>query len=161
MDWIHCVCGLGVGGAGVVLVSCRGHCDEFWQADEVIGGDGEGEDGCDFGFASDFDAVVSGLSFDPTEHFLDAFSAAQADGIAGVAGGPRVDGGLADLAKLADGALHRDMWRHPARPQFGDCGFRGDWAVISRDAGHAFHAILGSHFTGSWAGWPTFSWSQA
>jgi hypothetical protein len=41
------------------------------------------------------------------------------------------------------------------------CGFRGEWALISRDRGHAFRAILGSHFTGSWAGWPTLSWSQA
>ncbi|MDT8857765.1 M81 family metallopeptidase [Paracoccaceae bacterium Fryx2] len=42
-----------------------------------------------------------------------------------------------------------------------ECGFRGEWALISRDRGHAFRAILGSHFTGSWAGWPTLSWSQA
>jgi len=41
------------------------------------------------------------------------------------------------------------------------CGFRGEWALISRDRGHAFHAMLGSHFTGSWAGWPTLSWIQA
>ncbi|WP_366508926.1 DUF6538 domain-containing protein, partial [uncultured Marivita sp.] len=27
------------------------------------------------------------------------------------------------------------------------CVFRGTWAVISRDLGHAFHGILGSHFT--------------
>jgi hypothetical protein len=41
------------------------------------------------------------------------------------------------------------------------CGFRGEWALISRDRGHAFRAMLGSHFTGSRAGWPTLSWSQA
>lgn len=27
------------------------------------------------------------------------------------------------------------------------CVFRGTWAVISRDLGHVFHAIVGSHFT--------------
>lgn len=27
------------------------------------------------------------------------------------------------------------------------CVFRRTWAVISRDLGHAFHAIVGSHFT--------------
>ena len=27
-----------------------------------------------------------------------------------------------------------------------DCGFRENWAAISRDLGHAFHAIVGSHF---------------
>ncbi len=27
------------------------------------------------------------------------------------------------------------------------CVFRGSWAVISRDLGHAFHGIVGSHFT--------------
>ena len=27
------------------------------------------------------------------------------------------------------------------------CVFRGSWAVISRDRGHAFHGIVGSHFT--------------
>ncbi|WP_222861724.1 hypothetical protein, partial [Oceaniovalibus sp. ACAM 378] len=27
------------------------------------------------------------------------------------------------------------------------CAFRGMWALISRDVGHAFHAIVGSHFT--------------
>ncbi|QRD51466.1 hypothetical protein JNX05_19870 [Pseudosulfitobacter pseudonitzschiae] len=27
-----------------------------------------------------------------------------------------------------------------------DCAFRGSWAVISRDLGHAFHGIAGSHF---------------
>jgi len=26
------------------------------------------------------------------------------------------------------------------------CVFRESWAVISRDLGHAFHAIVGSHF---------------
>lgn len=26
------------------------------------------------------------------------------------------------------------------------CGFRESWAAISRDLGHAFHAIVGSHF---------------
>jgi|GEM_PF-3825915 len=26
------------------------------------------------------------------------------------------------------------------------CAFRGIWAVISRDLGHAFHGIAGSHF---------------
>ncbi|MDD9709791.1 strawberry notch-like NTP hydrolase domain-containing protein, partial [Seohaeicola sp. 4SK31] len=29
------------------------------------------------------------------------------------------------------------------------CAFRGIWAVISRDLGHAFHGIAGSHFTPS------------
>ena len=27
-----------------------------------------------------------------------------------------------------------------------DCAFRGIWAAISRDLGHAFHTMLGSHF---------------
>jgi hypothetical protein len=30
-----------------------------------------------------------------------------------------------------------------------ECAFRGIWAVISRDLGHAFHGIAGSHFTPS------------
>ncbi|MGR3699413.1 MAG: hypothetical protein ACU0CB_14140, partial [Roseovarius sp.] len=29
------------------------------------------------------------------------------------------------------------------------CAFRGSWAVISRDLGHAFHGIAGSHFAPS------------
>jgi hypothetical protein len=29
----------------------------------------------------------------------------------------------------------------------GGCAFRGVWAVISGDFGHAFHGISGSHFT--------------
>jgi hypothetical protein len=31
--------------------------------------------------------------------------------------------------------------------QMQKCAFRGIWAVISRDLGHAFHGIAGSHFT--------------
>jgi len=34
------------------------------------------------------------------------------------------------------------------------------WALISRDVGHAFHAIVGSHFM-IMGRRPTFSWSQA
>ncbi|MFN3458346.1 MAG: hypothetical protein ACK4Z8_12295, partial [Novosphingobium sp.] len=36
-----------------------------------------------------------------------------------------------------------------SRPPAGGCTFRGSWAVISRDLGHAFHGIAGSHFTPS------------
>jgi len=62
------------------------------------------------------------------------------------------------LSDLASGALN-DRGKAPSGPQ--RCGFRGEWALISRDRGHAFRAMLGSHFTGSRAGWPTLSWSQA
>ncbi|MDT8858542.1 hypothetical protein RNZ50_26675 [Paracoccaceae bacterium Fryx2] len=58
-------------------------------------------------------------------------------------------------------AAHESANRPPPVEWEKVCGFRGEWALISRDRGHAFRAILGSHFTGSWAGWPTLSWSQA
>ena len=39
--------------------------------------------------------------------------------------------------------LKTNIW-----PEYGSsCAFRGMWALISRDVGHAFHAIVGSHFT--------------
>ena len=96
--------------SGVVLVSCRSHCDEFGQPDQVVGGDGIGEGCGDAGFASDFDAVVSGLGLDPAEHFLNAFAAAQAEDIAGVAGGPQ------DRHRRADHLPPR-LCPQPALPQ--------------------------------------------
>ena len=37
------------------------------------------------------------------------------------------------------------IWYVPT-PSGGWCVFRESWAPISRDLGHAFHAIVGSHF---------------
>jgi len=41
--------------------------------------------------------------------------------------------------------LHMGLQGRP----WNDCAFRGIWAVISRDLGHAFHGISGSHFAPS------------
>ena len=46
----------------------------------------------------------------------------------------------------ADRSMPRKQ-RHTAKRVF--CAFRGIWAVISRDLGHAFHGISGSHFAPS------------
>ena len=59
-----------------------------------------------------------------------------------------------DLTKSAHCHFtHRSLRHHregivEAVRVFG-CAFRGTWAVISRDLGHAFHGIAGSHFTPS------------
>ena len=44
-------------------------------------------------------------------------------------------------------ALLIDMLQRPEGASITECVFRGSWAVISRDLGHAFHGIAGSHFT--------------
>lgn len=54
-------------------------------------------------------------------------------------------GGLADVLFFArqGAAVEEGLHRRLAEA----CVFRGRWAAISRDHGHAFHAIVGSHFT--------------
>ena len=49
--------------------------EQFGQSDEVIGGDGDPEDGRDFHFAADLDLGKTGLRLDPAEDFLNALAA--------------------------------------------------------------------------------------
>ena len=77
-----------------------GSGEQFGDSDEVVGGDGEGEDSVHAGFAADFDGCEARCRLDPAEDLFDAFAAALADGIAGVAGCLFVDGSLLTLPSL-------------------------------------------------------------
>ena len=58
-----------------------GSGQQFRDADQVVGGDGEGEDSVHAGFAADFDGCEACRRLDPAEDLLDAFAAALADGL--------------------------------------------------------------------------------
>ena len=62
-----------------------------------IGCDCESEDGGNFRSDPDFDLGEAGLRLGPTEHLLDAITAAQADAVAGTVGGTTINGGFADV----------------------------------------------------------------
>ena len=69
-----------------------------------------------------------------------------------VMGGHRPDFWTSDRysAQQGHGLRHQTCLAHLARDiayALEVCVFRGTWAVISRDLGHAFHGIAGSHFT--------------
>lgn len=60
---------------------------------------------------------MNGLShaaygFGPAERFLDLLPVPLGQGVAGMLGGPSVDGGMSGLL--------RDMWCHDHAPEFGD-----------------------------------------
>ena len=106
-----------------------GSGEQFGDSDEVVGGDGEGEDSVHAGFAADFDGCEARCRLDPAEDLFDAFAAALADGIAGVAGCRLVDGSLSDLAQFGHGAVDRDM--------------RGDatGAQVAHEVGHVIGLV--------------------
>ena len=70
------------------------------------------------------------------------------DGIVTKRGGTLVNPmrGEEDYNQIDQRGLHIGLLWEPADNL---CAFRGTWAVISRDLGHAFHGIAGSHFTPS------------
>ncbi|WP_162497503.1 hypothetical protein [Roseovarius dicentrarchi] len=55
----------------------------------------------------------------------------------------RKSSNLHDRLVIIDGS---DCWIVGGSIKDAGCAFRGSWAVISRDLGHAFHGIAGSHF---------------
>ena len=58
-----------------------------------------------------------------------------------------VTGEESDFARMSErlDALEVTLGHRPGTVK-ADCVFRESWALISRDLGHAFHAIVGSHF---------------
>ena len=70
-----------------------GKSDEFWDADQVVGGDSEGEDSFNLGPASQFDLGKAAGFLHPAEDFFDALAAALADGVAGMAQCPLINRG--------------------------------------------------------------------
>ena len=83
-----------------MAASCGLGGQQLWDADKVVGDDGEGEGGIDFRQTSQHGfGETSGL-LHPAEDFFDAFSAALADRVSFMAQSTLVHGGLAGLAKL-------------------------------------------------------------
>src|SRR5512147_2500540 len=109
------------------LRSC-GFCDELRQADEVVGGKGEGE-----GHARPIEPAEPGLAqaadgLQPAEDLLDPFTLSLAHRVARMAGGAAVDrgvtaggrrlvgilrhvGGDAELAQLHDSTSTPSFWK--------------------------------------------------
>ena len=100
--------------------SCDGGCDEFWESDEIVGGDSECEDGFCLFPASYFHPGMACLRLDPAEHFLDALAADLADAVAGMTSGARIDSGPAHNAAFADRPIDCNVRRHVARLEIAD-----------------------------------------
>jgi hypothetical protein len=75
-----------------------GRPEEFWEADEVVGGHGEGELPVDLGAATVAGLAQSGHRLGPAECLLNALPNALANRIAGMAGGATVNGRAARVA---------------------------------------------------------------
>src|SRR5215207_11744937 len=57
-----------------VSLSGRGLCQQFRDADQVVGGDREGEHRLGLGASADLDLCKPGLRLDPAEDLLDALA---------------------------------------------------------------------------------------
>ncbi|OSP52752.1 hypothetical protein, partial [Pseudoruegeria sp. SK021] len=66
---------------------------------------------------------------------------------AAVWGAVRQHGLMGNTVVVSDDAGQFRIPNHALCWVHAECVFRGTWAVISRDLGHAFHGISGSHFT--------------
>src|SRR5262249_45046616 len=90
---------------------------ELWQADEVVSGQREGEEGVDFGQAPEFDLGEAANALVPAEDLFDALANDLADGVAGMARHATIDGSLADHTMPTDTAVDRDVRGHHALAQ--------------------------------------------
>ena len=97
--------------------------DQFWQSDEVVGGDCESKDGGDFRPATELDLGKTCWGLDSAEDLLDALAASLADAVTGMVCRALVDGCLANLAGLGNTAVDGDMRRDLACAQAPDKGF--------------------------------------
>jgi len=84
------------------------------QANEVVGGESEDEDGAHFGEAAPLHLREPAYRFAPAEAFLDALAQPLADRIAEARRDVVRDGGLAHLAILADCPFDRHVRLDPA-----------------------------------------------
>src|SRR6266498_1876866 len=107
------------------VCSCGGgvQCDD---AEDVVDSPGHEEPGSVSSFADVAQLATAGDGLDPAERFLDAFSVALTDLMAGVAGGAPVDGAA------PVGGVGRDVRSDPEVADLGD--ERG--SVIGLVAGH-------------------------
>lgn len=88
----------------------------------MVGGQGEDELGADPLNAPEFGFVLPGAGLDPAEGLFEAFAAGLRDGIADMACGSFVDGGLSGFAGDPDMAVDGDVRRDPPSPQIADEG---------------------------------------
>jgi len=100
--------------AGALVIGASRRPEELGYAHEIVGEQSEDENGPNLGQAADLDLSQAARCLDPAEHFLNALAAALTDGIAGMAQGALVDGGLTPLAGLGQMAVDGDVGRDVA-----------------------------------------------
>ena len=122
-----------------VVVSDGGLCQQLGNADQVVGGDCEGEDRLGLGASADLDLCEPGLRLDPAEHLLDPLADDLADAIAGMPRRAAVDRCPAHPPAFADRAVDGDVRRHRAVAQVLDEG--GD--VVSLSVPFSADGVIG------------------
>ena len=90
---------------------------QFWQPDQIVGGERQCEGRIDAPAPSELGLVLAGLDLDPAKNLLDPFADTLADRVARMPRRAAIDLGLAPLAGLGEVVLNGDMGRHVARTQ--------------------------------------------
>src|SRR5208283_1466603 len=118
-----------------------GRPQQLWQANEVVGDEGEGEDRLDLVEAAHLQLREAADDFAPAEAFLDPFALSHADRVAEAGGDLRRHGRFANLAQLAHRSVDGDVRLDAALLQALDESL--GVVVLVRAQARAFRQVFG------------------